>query len=57
MNKEGKYMLCANKNEMHLNYGIIFDDDTSYETIKNTVIQALEGKVAIATSINSSSDK
>lgn len=45
INKEGKYILCANKNGMHFNYGIVFDDDTSYEAIKNTVIQVLERKI------------
>ena len=38
----GKYMLCANKDDAHINYGIIFDDETSYETIKNSVILILK---------------
>jgi len=39
---EGKYMLCANKDGSHLNYGIVFDDSTSYETIKKAVVSILE---------------
>ena len=39
----GKYMLCANKGGSHLNYSIVFDDDTSYETIKENVISILKG--------------
>lgn len=41
---EGKYMLCANKDDAHLNYGMIFDDNSSYETIKKAVISILDGK-------------
>lgn len=40
--KNGKYMLCASMEGIHKNYGVIFDDDTSYETIKNKVIDILE---------------
>ncbi len=38
----GKYMLCANKDGAHINYSIVFDDSTSYETIKKAVISILE---------------
>lgn len=38
----GKYMLCANKNGSHINYRIIFDDNTTYDTIKESVISILE---------------
>ena len=40
--KSGKYMLCANKDGAHLNYGIIFDDNTKYDKIKKEVISILE---------------
>ena len=39
---EAKYILCANKDNAHLNYGIGFTDDSSYEKIKNTVIKILD---------------
>ena len=42
MFKEAKYILCASKDTMHMNYGIGFDDETSYEAIKNTVIKILK---------------
>lgn len=41
---EAKYMLCANKGEIHINYGIGFDDNSTYDEIKNTVISILERK-------------
>lgn len=40
--KEGKYFLCAFKGDQHLNYGIIYDDNTPYKTIKETVIEIIE---------------
>lgn len=39
---EGKYMLCANKDGTHINYGIGFGENPSYESIKNTVIKILD---------------
>lgn len=38
----GTYMLCAWKDDMHLNYGLIFKDDSSYESIKKAVIKILK---------------
>lgn len=39
---EAIYILCAWKNNSHLNYGIMFDDNSSYESIKDAVIKILE---------------
>lgn len=39
---EAKYILCANKDDMHINYGIGFNDESSYDSIKNAVISILE---------------
>lgn len=39
---EATYILCAWKDSTHLNYGIGFNDDSSYESIKNAVIKILE---------------
>ncbi|MCD7973438.1 MAG: tetratricopeptide repeat protein [Candidatus Azobacteroides sp.] len=39
---EATYILCANKNEKHINYGIGFNKDTPYKNIKNAVISILE---------------
>ncbi len=39
---EGKYILCANKDDSHINYGLIFDDDSTYEEIKTSVLNILD---------------
>ncbi|WP_108822639.1 lipopolysaccharide assembly protein LapB [Dysgonomonas sp. Marseille-P4361] len=38
----GTYMLCAWKKDSHLNYGLIFNEDSSYGSIKDAVIKILE---------------
>ena len=43
--EQGKYMLCGWKDGGRVNYGIVFDDSTSYDTIKNAVIAILEEKI------------
>lgn len=48
---EAKYILCANKDNMHINYGLGFTDDSTYEDIKNAVIKVLEGELSTAASV------
>lgn len=52
--KTGKYMLCGTKDTTHINYGIIFDDETSYETIKNYVIRILDNEIKASVSVSPS---
>ena len=40
-----KYILCAWKGDVHINYGIGFNDGFDYKTLKNIVIDILEGKI------------
>jgi len=42
---EAKYLLCAWKGDIHINYGLEFNDDFDYTDLKNSVIDILEGKV------------
>lgn len=45
----GTYMLCGNVDDTHLNYGITLDDNTKYSTIKEYVVNIVEGKTKTAT--------
>lgn len=42
---EGKYMLCADKDGTHINYGIVFGDKPNYESIKKAVINVLDKEI------------
>ena len=40
-----KYILCAWKDNVHINYGLGFNDDFKYDDLKKTVMEVLNGKI------------